>query len=232
VTEPRILALDTSSFAASAAVVEGERTLGVVGLRTRRPSRALLPLVERLFQSLGLRPADLDAWAVTTGPGSFTGLRVGMTAIQTLAHALERPVLGVATLEALAAAARRHPPPLCILLDARRGRVYAATFTLAAGWPVPMGPVEDADPAEYLSRLRWPATLVGDGLRAHPEAEAAAPSGSRRREVDPFLAPAVGALAHRAWQRGEAVAAGGLRPFYVRLPDARLPSGAPPGRDG
>ena len=69
-SEPRILALDTSSFVTSAAVLEGDRTLGMVGLLTRRPSRDILPLVERLFESLRLRPADMDAWAVTTGPGS------------------------------------------------------------------------------------------------------------------------------------------------------------------
>lgn len=228
----RILALDTCSHAASAAVCAGDRLLGVIGLRTRRPSSALLPAIEALLRSLGLRAGDMDAFAVTAGPGSFTGLRVGLVAAQSLAHATGRSAVAIGTLDALAASGRHLAPPLCTMMDARRGRVYASIYALSSGWPVRTAPIEDADPRAYLSRLRWPVTLVGDGLDAYPEACSQAPAGSRRGTAGPFLAPAAAELARRALDSGEALAPAELRPLYVRAADARLPAGAPVPHDG
>jgi len=222
----RILALDTSTGAASVALGGDGEILALLALRIPRPSRSLLPVIEALLRALGLRPAELDAYAVACGPGSFTGLRVGMAAAQAMAFAHGRPAVGIGTLDAMAWAGRAHPAPLCPLVDARRGRVYAATYALEGARPVRTGPEVDADPRELLRSLTHPVTLFGDGVRAHREAVAeAAPPGSRIVECDEPLARAVLELGAAALREGSAPAPGALRPRYVRPPDARLPGG-------
>ena len=225
-----VLAVDTSGSLASVAVGSDDEVLALAGLRTPRPSRSLVPLIGELLRALEIPSSSIEGYAVAVGPGSFTGLRVGMAAAAAMAFAHGRPIVGIGTLDALAWAARAHPAPLCPFLDARRGRVYAALYALEEGRPVRTGPEQDADPLEFLRALAYPVTLLGDGVRAHKEAVAeAAPEGSLVIEDEPLLARAVLQLAAPALREGRGVEAGALRPRYVRPPDARLPGGAPRG---
>jgi tRNA threonylcarbamoyladenosine biosynthesis protein TsaB len=169
-------------------------------------------------------PESIDGWGVTLGPGSFTGLRVGMAAVKALALSHGRQAYGISTLEAMAWSALEHPAPLCPVLDARRNRIYAALFEVDAGRPVRVGREVDADPLEFLSSLERAVTLFGPGAAAYRSVvEAAAPAGSRVVEGPPSLAPTVAQLALAAFEEGRGVEPGALVPCYVRPPDARLP---------
>ncbi|WP_136247477.1 tRNA (adenosine(37)-N6)-threonylcarbamoyltransferase complex dimerization subunit type 1 TsaB [Halomonas borealis] len=132
---PTLLALDASSSACSAALLrrrEGatDELLSRFELTPRAHTRRLLPMVDEVLAEAGIAPAELDAVAYGRGPGSFTGLRIAAGAAQGLAFGLDRPLIGVSTLEALALGAHRrhHYRYLVTALDARMGEIYAAAW--------------------------------------------------------------------------------------------------------
>ncbi len=215
----RLLALDTAMEACSVALWADD---GVAVARRRLMARghaeALLPMVAEVMAASGLAYADLDAFAVSRGPGTFTGLRIGLAAARGLALAAARPLIGLTTLEVLAAAvpAARRGGSIMAAIDARRGEIYGQVFapdlsplgaaaarsaeTLAAEpWRAPVQVVGTAA-AQMAALLGEGATaLPGDGC---PDARVAAALAARR----PL--PAVGAP---------------VAPLYLRPPDARLP---------
>ncbi|GIP35151.1 tRNA (adenosine(37)-N6)-threonylcarbamoyltransferase complex dimerization subunit type 1 TsaB [Paenibacillus sp. J2TS4] len=139
------LALDTSTSSMTVAVIEGNRLLGERNTKAERNhSMYLLPTIHELLGELKLRPADLSGFAVGRGPGSYTGVRIGITVAKTMAWALDQPVIGVSSLEAMALGAAdslaqahgKHTHRWIVpLMDARRGQVYTALFASAAdGW--------------------------------------------------------------------------------------------------
>jgi len=170
-----VLALESATPAPAVALVEDERVVAWRPAEGASPrSEALLPAVDALLREAGTALADLDGFAVGIGPGSFTGLRVGLSTLKGLAFGDLRPVAGVST---LAAVARRADDPrraaVAALLDARRGEVYAAVW--AAGRdPAPCVPEGLYRPETLAARLPAPCLLVGDAaevslpvLRAH-----------------------------------------------------------------
>lgn len=162
------LALESSAKAASAAVFDGGKLLGLsVENSGLTHSRTLLPMAEALLRNLDRTVRDLELVAVAHGPGSFTGLRIGMAEAKGLCWALEIPVVGVSTLEAMAyGGPDREGAMLCCAMDARRGQVYNALFTVRDGKPVRV--TEDraiALPAleKELISYEKPWILLGDG---------------------------------------------------------------------
>lgn len=163
-----MLALESSAKAASAAVFEEEKLLAVsVSNAGLTHSRTLLPMAEDLLKNLDRSVKDVGLVAVAHGPGSFTGLRIGMAEAKGLAWALEIPVVGVSTLEAMAfGGPNREGAMLCCAMDARRGQVYNALFTLRDGRPQRL--TEDraiaaADLEEEMISYEKPWILLGDG---------------------------------------------------------------------
>ena len=130
----RILALETSAKAVSAAITEDGRVLASgyqdTGLTH---SRTLMPIVEHLFQNTGLSPESVDAIAVAVGPGSFTGIRIGVSAAKGLAFALDKPAVGVSTLAAMARNAAFAGGLIVCAMDARRQQVYNALLAAEDG---------------------------------------------------------------------------------------------------
>ncbi len=125
----RVLAVDTTTERGSVAVVSGGEVLGEVRLRSGMGhSKRLMPAIAFLLDGLGLPASDIDGYAVTAGPGSFTGLRVGLSCVQGLALASGRPCLGLSTLDVLAARIAGAAPTLVAAMDAYRGEVYACVF--------------------------------------------------------------------------------------------------------
>ena len=212
-----ILALDTCLDACSVAVCANGRTLAAASEpMARGHQERLAPLAEAMMAAAGLAFKDLDRIAVTVGPGSFTGLRVGLAFAKGLALALDIPCVGVGTLEALAETAAGEAGLTCASIDAHRGQVYLQVFIDGRAAMAPdVLPVDIA--AARLAEL-WPggpATLIGSGAPLLAGVIAAA-----RIEADRL--PDAVAIARLA-QRARSPAA--PRPLYLRAPDAKLPGG-------
>ena len=125
----KILALDSSAVVASAALCDGERLLAEYTLNNGNThSETLLPMVECLFRHFGVTARDIDLFAVSSGPGSFTGVRIGAATLKGLAFATEKPCVGVSTLEALAENLVSMKGLICPVMNARRSQVYTALF--------------------------------------------------------------------------------------------------------
>ena len=126
----KILSLDTSCKTAMAAVSEDGVILGAISIQDHKThSVKMLPAIEYILSAAEIAPADLDLIAVTNGPGSYTGLRIGVTTAKTFAYSLRIPLIGVNSLEALAAACNMDPVSLiCPVIDARNARVYASLY--------------------------------------------------------------------------------------------------------
>lgn len=219
----RILVIDTSSSALGAAIVDERGVAGEFGLFTgRQHSEVLLPLVEALLNAAGLKLPDMDALAVTIGPGSFTGLRIGLATVKAWAQVLEKPIIAVSTLEALAYTAAERGQLICPVLDARRGELYAALFENGRRlWPdLAIAP---AELAAKLAEYRRPIIFCGDGLIPEAEAlrralgEVMVEAPAQRRL---FMAAATGLLAREKLLRGETADAIKLEPAYLRLSEA------------
>jgi tRNA threonylcarbamoyladenosine biosynthesis protein TsaB len=207
----RILAVDTCLPACSAAVMDGNAVLASASeAMARGHQERLASLVRELMAKAGMGFGDLDRVAVTVGPGSFTGLRVGVAFAKGLASALDIPCVGVGTLEALAG---ETPGVAAAAIDARRGQIYLQVFENGRALMAPDAlPVETA--AARLAELA-PAALVGS---AAPLLSPVLPKAL----VDPRETPDPAAVARIAARvRSPAP----VKPLYLRAPDAR-PSAA------
>lgn len=165
----KILALETSAKAVSAAVSEDGRILAAgyqdTGLTH---SRTLMPIVEHILQNTGLTMADVDAVAVAAGPGSFTGIRIGVSAAKGLAFAADKPAIAVSTLAAMARNAAFAGGLVICAMDARRNQIYNALFEARDGALTRLTPdraIGLAELAEELQSDPRPKTVVGDGAR-------------------------------------------------------------------
>ena len=222
----KILALETSAKSASAAVVENGTVLASAyqcsGLTH---SRTLMPMVEDMLRNSELKAQDMDAIAVAAGPGSFTGLRIGVSAVKGLAWALEKPCCAVSTLEGMAENLRHLDDTLVICaMDARRNQVYNALFLAEGGELRRVS--EDraiglAELLEELNRTELPAkrVVLGDGAELCHRF-------LTENGFDCSLAPAmlirqsaVG-VALAAERKGEFIPADALAPVYLRLSQA------------
>lgn len=208
-----ILGVDTSSRRGSVALLDASRELGCLPVDGDQDhSRSLLPAIERLLGAAGRHVSELGALAVAAGPGSFTGLRVGLATAQGLALALGRPCVGVDVLRAWA----RHEParPLAVLLDAFRGEVLAALFD-GQGEAVTRALVV---PADFLTRVPADAVLAGGGAELHAAALARVRAGLRLSHRPAEIACSVAALGLAALEAGDRGEAESLRPVYLRAP--------------
>jgi len=214
-----VLALDTTTDTGSCALL---RDTALVREEVSDPARehaARLPadLMQLLARS-GVHLRDVSAFAVATGPGSFTGLRIGIATMQGLAYATGRPLLGVSALEALARVAGGGR--VATWIDAWRGEVYAATFLdgIQQGAPIV------ARPATLLSGLDGPVTFIGNasGTYRHLIVEALGARASFAPVVHPPLAGVIGRVAAARVAEGEAPGPDDIGPLYVRRPDAEL----------
>lgn len=125
----KLLAIDTSSFVMGIAVTESERTLGEVTTNIKKNhSIRLMPAIEQLMKEVGVSPKELEKVIVANGPGSYTGVRIGVTTAKTLAWSLGIPVIGVSSLAVMAQAGRYFEGVISPIMDARRGQVYTGHY--------------------------------------------------------------------------------------------------------
>lgn len=221
----KLLALDTSTLAGSVAVVEGEALLAETLLELpRKHSERLVPSIEFILSQLGLEPRELNGLAVGLGPGSFTGLRVGLAAMKGLALALQIPLVGVDSLEALAQNLAAVSGQLAPTLDARKGQVFLGLF-LADGKnpPVRLHDNRSLEPEAAAELISEPTLFFGDGARVYRDRLVSA-LGEKARFAPPGYdqprAYQVARLALPRLQQGRADDPDALVPNYVRLSDA------------
>ncbi len=187
-------------------------------------SRDLLPAIDRLIREQGIAPADLSGVGVTLGPGSFTGVRVGMATAKGLAYALDIGLAGLSTLEALARAALRAPPgppqALCAVLDAGRGEVYAAIFGVEEGALLRSTEDRSWKPGDLLREMPPGGCLVGDGIGPLLKAGLEIGVGFTTLDPPPLLAGTIAQWAFGVIPPGSKYRPGALRPNYIRPSDA------------
>lgn len=221
----RTLAVETATLAGSAALLEDDQVIGQSLLDIALThSERLMAMVDRLLQDCGWDIAGVDALAVSIGPGSFTGLRVGVATVKGLALALGLPVAPVPTLDALAANLPFANAPVCPLLDARRGEVYLSLYRWHEDRMQRLWEYLALSPRAVAGRLEPPLIVVGDGVEACLPFLSHLGEGLRVAPAS-HTAPSaavVGQLGRRVLAAGMAVAAESLEPLYLRPSEATL----------
>lgn len=220
------LAIDVSGRGLSGALARSQdgrpSLLGEFCLDTgKNHSLALLPMTEALLENCGLRLADADAFAVTVGPGSFTGLRIGISTVKAWCDGLDKPAVGVSSTEAMARAIDR-PGLVCPVFDARRSELYAAVFRDGERLSEDLA-LSPERLCRELEKWPGPVTFGGDGL-APWEQELRARLGDRFRAVAPErrlnMASAAALIGLDKLEKGETAPAASLLPVYLRLSEA------------
>lgn len=166
----KVLAVDTSSTVAAAALIENEVLLGEYFVNNKKThSQKLMPMIKELTDSLGLNLAEIDIFSASVGPGSFTGLRIGVTSIKAMAYALNKPVVSISTLDALAYNYPVFNAIICPIMDARNNQVYTALYKFK-DQPVCQSEymaLPIADLVQILIRSGENICFVGDGVEKH-----------------------------------------------------------------
>jgi len=227
----KILGLDSSGLPAGVAVVEDDVLLGESMLDYKKThSQTLLPMLDELRSRLELDMGTLDAIAVASGPGSFTGLRIGSATAKGLGLALGKPLVEVPTLEGLAWNLYGTDRLVCPLMDARRNQVYTAAYEFVPQGEgfvlrsvVPQMPMDILDVMEKLNALGRAVIFLGDGVSVYHGAiceycrvpYALAPAGSRRQR-----AASVAVLGAVYFAQGRTVPASAHYPDYLRKSQA------------
>lgn len=215
-----ILAMESTAKAASVALVrDGMLVAQSMQCSGLTHSRTLLPMAEDLLKNAGVKLSEVDRFAVAHGPGSFTGVRIGVAAVKGLAWAAEKPAVGVSTLEAMAwhGAAAGEGSLICCAMDARRNQVYNALFEIRDGTPVRLTDDRAISLEDLISELnadgRTPF-LVGDGAllcKAALNSAVLMPENLRMQSA--------WGVAMAAMDKPEA-SADALQPVYLRLSQA------------
>ena len=218
-----IVAIDTSGPAASCAVMKDGAVVQLTVMNHGLThSETIMPALEQAMRAAGLSCAEVDVFAAVAGPGSFTGVRIGVCAVKGLAHAWDRPCARVDALEALAMNFYGFDGLACPILDARRGQVYCAAFDMRAGLPQRVMDDGAMDLRAFVEGLPRDRRIVflGDGLRVHastlrellPEA-LIAPANLQDLHAD--AACVLAAARPDSW-----IEARLLTPVYLRAPQA------------
>lgn len=223
------LAADTATPCGSLAVLRDARILGVLMTSSQETySSRMFRHLEFLLQELRLELRDFDFFSVAAGPGSFTGLRVGLAAVKAWAEVYQRPIAAVSGLEAVGAQARIGEGFLASVLDARRGQVYGALYRRTAAQLELLDQEMVMAPSEFIEWIR--ARAGGEPVTCvTPTPEVIAPgvaaSGVRGlaiEEVSAVLAPVIGQLGFERARRGALVDSLHLDANYIRRSDAEL----------
>lgn len=217
------LAVDTSLATTGVALLEEDSLRAELAVRNgRNHAEVLLPSIERLLASVGIEKGQIDLFAVTAGPGSFTGLRVGTSTVKGLAFALGRPVVGVCTLDALVMNVACAGPgtAICPMVDAGRGEVYAALYRFS-GPDIYEKTLRECvvRPDEFLETIDGDVIFLGDGAQKHrtliddalPNRSSFAPS-----RFNHVSAAAVGLAGRKRFYSGDISDTMTLVPDYLR----------------
>ena len=215
----RVLAVETSTLAGGAALLDGELVVGEYALDVSAThSERLMGAIDRLLTDAGWTVRDLEGLAVSVGPGSFTGLRIGLSTVKGLALALSIPIVAVPTLDAMAALLPFAALPVCPVLDARKREVYASLYRWDGAGMHRVWEYLAIAPSDLARRLEEPVIVLGDAAdQIH------SPYARRIRPARRGPSPAsVGALGYVRLTIGDTVRPADLVPIYLRPSEAEL----------
>jgi tRNA threonylcarbamoyladenosine biosynthesis protein TsaB len=166
----KILAVDTATKSCSAAVVDDKRVCAeLTTVNNETHSRHLMHMIDTVCDMSGLEIADMDGFAVTRGPGSFTGLRIGISTVKGLAWSLNKPAVGISSLDALAWQSVPAAYPVCTLLDARKQEVYYCLYRFQDGELKKNGSEQVVSLARAINDIREPCLFIGNGANLYKE---------------------------------------------------------------
>ncbi|MCR4436222.1 MAG: tRNA (adenosine(37)-N6)-threonylcarbamoyltransferase complex dimerization subunit type 1 TsaB [Clostridiales bacterium] len=223
----KILAVDTSSTAASVAIVENTKLMAEYTLNhAKTHSQKLMPMVKELMDELGLKPEDVDIYAASSGPGSFTGLRIGITTVKALAYATQKPVVSVPTLDALAYNIPLTDSIICPVMDARNNQVYTALYKWEKNIQVKVTEYMGIDIMELLNLIKGrnqKVLFLGDAVHTHCELlkkELPEKCGFAQENLWIPRASSVGSAAFLKAAAGKLESCFDMVPFYLRKSQA------------
>lgn len=220
-----LLAIDTATNSGGVAISRNAEVIGLVMLKTPLSyAEKLVDYIDFLLESLDLKVRDINCLAVASGPGSFTGLRVGIASAKGLSQSLNIPCVGVSTLAALAHRFREVEPSISPLIDARRQQVYAALYEYRRGELTEDIAECVLPPHQWLKKLpeERSCLLVGDAAQLYSSTAAALRPGCRVLRTDNFILTSLCQMAFERFARGEFVDAAALKAHYIRPSDARV----------
>ncbi len=221
-----ILSIESSTFCCSVSISDPERVFSEVTFNLRSDGgRRLSPAIREVLGGLSLSLRDLSSIAVSQGPGSFTGLRIGISTAKTLARANDLPLYTANSLLLLAFNARLSDMDICPLLDAGKGEVYAALYRFEeTSYVEKMAPVL-VDPMELAKELTDPVILIGEGSRTYRKQFQERGDTIRRFAPPPLSLPRASYLAnlvHSGMIAESVEDILGLEPLYIRRPEAEV----------
>ena len=215
----RVLAVETSTLAGGAALLDGGLVVGEYTLDiSLTHSERLMGAIDRLLTDAGWKVRDLEGLAVSVGPGSFTGLRIGLSTVKGLALALAIPIAAVPTLDAMATLLPFAALPVCPVLDARKREVYASLYRWDGAGMRREWEYLALAPADLARRFDEPVIVLGDAAD-----QIDSPCARRIRPPRRGPSPAaVGFLGHQRLAMGDTIAPADLVPIYLRPSEAEL----------
>jgi tRNA threonylcarbamoyladenosine biosynthesis protein TsaB len=222
----RILAVDTATEVCGVAVWEDDRVVAkMCADQGATHTRVLMESIRSVLDTCGLNPADLDAFVTTRGPGSFTGLRIGISTVKGLAAALSKPLVGVSTLAVLAHQAPAGTPHVCPMIDARRHEVYWSVYRRNDTGLVPVEPERAGTLDDVRLGGQGECLFIGNGAGLYAQAlqerwpQRARLADAGLHALQPGVLASLGAQRYLA---GDIEAAHGFSPVYLRKSDAEL----------
>lgn len=223
----KILAVDTSTSVASAAILEDDVIIGEYNCnRGKTHSQRLMPMVQHLLETVGLTAGDMDAFAASIGPGSFTGLRIGVTTVKAMAFAAERPVISVHTLDALAYNISMWNSLICPMIDARNNQVFTAIYRFIGDKLERLTEyqgVHVSELADQLKAMEGKIVFLGDAAGMHKDyflQELGKRVCMAPANVVLAKASSVAVLAGNAYKNGNLESCYDMVPFYLRKSQA------------
>ena len=220
----KILAVNTATPNCGVAVVDEETVSAHFVLNSRKThARQLMPLIDRTLAACRLDLSDLDGFAAVCGPGSFTGLRIGISTVKGLALACDKPLAGISGLDALAFPLSEYSGPICTLIDARKSEVYACWYRFVNSAMEKLTDETVLPPEDAVLRENGACLFVGTGAQIYHDMIQKNTNGRARfapvfqNDINPEV---VAHLAIRRFRENRTESPDDFAPVYIRPPDA------------
>jgi len=223
-----VLALETATMTGGIAIVKDNSLIGEIRTNVKiAHSERLMGSIDWLLKTSDISVNEISAFAISIGPGSFTGLRIGLCTVKGLAYATDKPVIPVPTLDAFARSLPLCSSPLCPMLDARKNEVYTGLYKWKDGECVKVTPERAVNPVDFLKEIKEPTVFAGDGATTYRDLIKDA-----LKENALFLPPSrmypsaatVAEIAIEKIRSGFVTDPVSLTPFYIRKSEAEMHS--------